>query len=196
MKNPTDNVPMQVSGNIIAAIPRFIKKKFGEEGLMDWLSQITAEAREVYIAKIDVGQWYPLKTILIEPTANIAQLFYEWDLKRTAWELGRFSADVRFKGPLKVLVKIPSANFFVSKGAEFLSSYYKPCEVEVPENSPGSARFRITHFPEMEQTIESRIGGWIERGLELNGCKSVKVSIPKSLVRLDPYTEFAITWKS
>ena len=186
---------MLVRGKAIVIIPVFIKKKFGEEGLIYWLSKITPEARLVYDSKIDENNWFPLKTILIEPTANIAHLFYNWDLTTAAWELGRFSADNRFSGIAKLLVKFPTPNYFINKGVEYLPDYYKPCELKIVENSDGFSVLRITYFPEMDKTTEYRIGGWMARGLEMNGCKNLRVDITKSLTSFNAYTEYQITWR-
>jgi hypothetical protein len=196
MAHPIKNSGMQVRGKAIVVIPGFIKKNFGEEGLIYWLSKITPEARHIYESKIDGNKWYSLKTVLIEPTANIAHLFYNWNLKSAAWELGRYSADNRFGGISKLLIKFPSPNFFVNKGAGYLSEYYRPCESRIVENSDGLSILHITCFPEMDSTTEFRIGGWIQRGLEINGCKNLQVNITKSLTRFDAYTEYQINWQS
>ena len=186
---------MMVRGKAIEIIPEFIKKNFGDEGLIYWLHQITDKARQVYESKIDDKQWYPLKSILIEPTANISQLFFKWDLKKAAWTLGRFSAEQRFSGVSRLIVKFPSPNFFIDKGIEYLPDYYRPCQMKVVKNTDGHGIVHIVKFPEIDLTTEYRIGGWIERGLEMNGCKDLRVEITKSLVRFDAYTEYSIKWK-
>lgn len=187
---------MMVKGKAIVMVPGFIKKKFGEEGLIYWLSKITPQARQVYDSKINVNHWYPFKEIFLEPTANIAHLFYEWKSQPAAWDLGRYSADHRFAGLGKLLIKFPSPNFFINKSEEYLSDYYRPCELKIEENREGFAIVRIIYFPEIDKTTEYRIGGWIERGLELNGCKDLRVDITKSLTQFDPYTEYTIHWRS
>lgn len=195
MVTPSKNVSMLVCGKAITIIPEFIKKKFGEEGLIYWLNKITPEARRVFESKIENNKWYPIKTVLIEPTANIAHLFYNWDLKSAAWELGRYSADNRFTGITKLLIKFPTPYYFINKGVEYLPEYYKPCELKIVKNNDGHSILRITYFPEIDKTTEFRIGGWMERGLEMNGCKNLSVNITKSLTRFDAYTEYQIKWR-
>jgi hypothetical protein len=185
---------MEVKGRALKSMQSYVRKKFGQEGFDRWLSAISTEAYMVYSQPIDTDQWFPLKTMLIDPTANIAQLFYEWDLKKAAWELGRFSADFGLKGPFRILVKIGSPNYFVHKSSEFMSAYYRPSTIETAESKDGLAIVHITKFPEIDKTIEYRIGGWMERALEINGCKNVKVNITKSLTSFEPYTEYKITW--
>lgn len=186
---------MDVKGTIISALPKHIREQFGKEGMQRWLNAITPQARAIFTSNIDEGGWYPLKTALIEPFANLAQLFYNWDLKKAAWEFGRFSAESRFKGMALIMAKLGSLNLFVSKAGDYLLSCYRPCAVEVPENADKKALVRITHFPEMDKSTEFRIAGWMQRGLEINGCKNVQVEILKSLVNLDRYTEYRLTWE-
>ena len=111
---------MEVKGTVIHTIPKSILNIYGPYGLKRWLELISPDARRVYSSEVDIEAWYPLKKILIEPTANIAQLFFDWDLKAAAWEFGRISAEARFKGLLKIAVKIGSPNFFVNKAGEYL----------------------------------------------------------------------------
>jgi hypothetical protein len=186
---------MEVSGKALQSIPKFVVKKFGKDGYKRWLDAISAEAHNIFILPIKQGNWFPLKETLIEPSANIAQLFYDWDLKAAAWELGRFSADCGMSNVRKLIVKAGSAQFFLTRACEYLVSYYKPVNTVLSEINDSSAVYRITEFPEMDKMIEYRIGGWLERALEINGCKSVRVEIPKSLAGFHPYTEFNITWE-
>lgn len=185
----------EVKGVIIHSIPKNILDKFGQYGLKRWLELISPQARKVFSSEIDQEAWFPLKEMLVEPMANIAQLFYDWDLKAASWEFGRLSADVRFHGILKILVKIPSPNTLVNKAGEYLSSYYRPCTIYVPVSEPKFCMVRISNFPDLDKTTEYRICGWMERSLEISGCKGVKVDIVKSLTNFQPVSEYELRWK-
>ncbi|MCJ7524472.1 MAG: hypothetical protein MUP71_04510 [Candidatus Aminicenantes bacterium] len=185
----------EVKGVIIHSIPKSILDKFGHYGLKRWLELISPHARNVYSSTVDQDAWFPLKETLVEPMANIAQLFYDWDLKAAAWDFGRMSADVRFHGVLKLLVKIPSATSLINKAGEFLASYYRPCSIYVPVKEPKFCVVRISQFPELDKTTEYRICGWMERALEISGCKEVKVDIVKSLTNFQPLSEYELRWK-
>ncbi|MCU0275376.1 MAG: hypothetical protein MUF02_00710 [Acidobacteria bacterium] len=184
----------EVKGVIIASTPKMILDKFGQYGLKKWLELISPGARRVYSSEINPEAWFPLKEMLIEPMANIAQLFYDWDLKKAAWDFGRMSADIRFHGVLKLLVKIPKTASLIEKAGEFLSSYYRPCAISVPMSDQKFCLLRISHFPELDKTTEFRICGWMERALEISGCKNVKVAITKSLTNFQPVSEYEIRW--
>ncbi len=185
---------MEVRGRALKSIQKFVQKGFGQEGFDRWLDTISVEAYTVYSLPIDAGEWFPLKKLLIEPTANIAQLFYKWDLKEASWEMGRYSADFGLRGPFRLFFKIGSTKFLMNKASEILPMYYKPSTMEVAEYKDGLIRLHITSFPEIDKTTEYRIGGWTQRAMEINGCRNVGVEITKSLTTFDPVTEFQITW--
>ncbi|MCP4148430.1 MAG: hypothetical protein GY757_11840 [bacterium] len=185
---------MEVKGVALKIIPKYIRKKFGRDGLKNWLEAISPEAREVYSKSIDANKWYPVKTLLIEPTANIAQLFYKWDLKAAAWDCGRYSAEYGLTGVYRMFVKMGSHSFLIEKTKDLMPNYYNHSKMEISESNDGMVKLRITEFPEMDKTIEYRICGWIQRALEINGCINVEVEIVRSLTTNDPYTEIKVTW--
>ena len=185
----------EVKGVIIHSIPKSILNKFGPYGLKRWLELISPYARKLYSSDVDQEAWFPLQEALIKPMANIAQLFYDWDLKAASWEFGRLSADVRFHGVLKLLIKIPSPNTLINKAGEFMASYYRPSTISVPLSEPKHCQVRISHFPELDKTTEFRICGWMQRALEIAGCKSVTVDITKSLTNFQPFSEYELRWQ-
>ncbi len=185
----------EVKGVLIQSTTKIILNKFGQYGLKRWLELISPSARRVYSTDVDPEAWFPLKETLIEPMANIAQLFYDWDMKAAAWDFGRMSADVRFHGILKLLVKLPSPNTLVNKAGEYISSYYRPCNIYVPVSEPKFCMVRVNHFPELDKTTEFRICGWMQRALEITGCKEVTVDIVKSLTNFQPVSEYELRWK-
>jgi hypothetical protein len=189
------NAKMQVSGKALVPMPKFVTKKFGKEGLDLWLEAISVEAHRVFIFPIKQAEWYPLQDTMTKPTANIAQLFYNWDLKAAAWELGRFSANSGLKNVYKLFVKLGPTEFFFNKAREFLTSYYRPSAIEIVEVNSKNGIFRITVFPEMDKAVEYRIAGWVQRALEINGCKNVTIEIPKSLTNFKPFSEFRVSWE-
>ncbi|MGD2085406.1 MAG: hypothetical protein PVH61_04400 [Candidatus Aminicenantes bacterium] len=188
------NTAMKVRGKALIPMPKFVKKKFGKEGLKRWLDAISVEAHQAFVFTIKSSEWYPLTETFTKPTANIAQLFYDWNLKKAAWELGRFSADFGLKY-LKLIVKIGSPNFLLNKAGEIMSSYYNPSKIEIVNAVGSNVKFRISNFPEMNKAVEYRIAGWIERALEINGCKNVNIKIPKSITNFNAYSEFHVSWE-
>jgi hypothetical protein len=196
MKNKESAKVTEVKGSVLASIPAFIKKRFGKEGLEKWLDAISPEAHRIYLLKIETDRWYPVKPILIDPMANVAQLFFNWDIKTAAWEMGRYSADFSVGGVKKVLFRIGSTTFFLQKAAEFMDTYYRPAKIEVKELTEGYGIMHIPFFPQIERTIEYRIAGWVERVLEIAGNRDIVIDITQSLTEVNKtHTEILVSWK-
>jgi hypothetical protein len=47
----------------------------------------------------------------------------------------------------------------------------------------------------MDEVIENRIAGWMQRAVEISGCRHVAVKTDKSLTKQESYTEFKVSWK-
>jgi hypothetical protein len=54
---------------------------------------------------------------------------------------------------------------------------------------------RITEFPEMDVIVEMRILGWIEKVLEICGCRNINLNVVKSLCHGDSTSEIEGTWE-
>jgi hypothetical protein len=189
-----EGIVMKVKGIAIITIPLFIKERLGKGGLNQWIDALTPEARKVYQASVLVSVWYPLKELLIEPLRKMCDLFYAGDLKG-ARESGRFSADYSLKGIYKIFVKLGSPEFMLRRAGNILPIYYTPSEMKVVESRKGQGIVHITQFPDMDQVLEIRIAGWMERAIEISGGKQPNIKITRSLTAGDPLSEFLVTWK-
>ncbi len=185
---------MQVKSDAMLSLPIFIVKKYGKDGFNKWRNALLPEAKNVYSYPIKKGEWHPLRKMMIEPTQLICDLFYNKSLKGAA-DCGRFSADIGLKGISKLLVKLSNPKIIINKASKIMPTYYRPSKIEVIESSEGYGIARITQFPESDSYIEYRIAGWMERALEISGCRNVNINITRTLTKGDPYTEYRITWK-
>ena len=184
---------MEVKGTAVESIPVFVKKKFAHR-FEEWLNTLPESSRKIMREKILPSAWYPLQEALIIPTQKICELFYR-SVEEGAWEAGRFSADYALHGIYKWFVKLGSPGFIIGRASTIFSTYYRPSKMVLVENSPKRGVVHIVQFAEPNRLVELRIGGWIERALEISGCKELKVEITKSLTRGDPITEFIMEWK-
>ena len=186
---------MEVKGEAILSRPLFILKKIGSKGYNRWLDCISPEAKKVYSKPINKNDWFPLKKIMIEPTKKCCEMFFN-NSNRAAWECGRYSAEYGLKGIYKVLVKLATPQILIKKAGPILTSYYKPSSLEIVESGKNYVVVRITDFSEMDKIIEYRIGGWMERAIEICGCTNVTINITNSLAENDPFTEYKVSWKT
>lgn len=185
---------MDVKGSSVISTREFVKEKFGEDGLKKWMEAMPEESRKIYGAAIISTSWYPLKYGLTEPTKKICGLFYGGDM-RGAWEAGRHSADKGLKGIYRFFVSVASPQFIIKKASTILPTYYKPSRMSAAETGPNEARVEILEFSEISGEVEHRAGGWMEKALEICGCRNVKVETVRSLLTGGDRTQFVIKWE-
>lgn len=185
---------MEVKGVALTSLPTFIQQRFSEAGFHQWLEALSEEQRKELAEPVLEQNWYPLREYFIEPTQVMCDLFYHGDLLG-AWENGRFSADYGLSKIFKVFIKIGTPSFILKRASTLLQLYYRPCSLKLIESGRSFARLQITRFEESHTVIDHRIGGWMERALELHGCIDPDVTITRSLSRGDQFTEYNMVWK-
>lgn len=184
---------MEVRGTAIAPMPKFILRRFGQDGLDKWRQALTAEARRLIDSAIDPGRWYPFREALLEPTEAAGRLFYEEALIG-AREMGADSAEYALSGFYRSVVKLNTIRLYVERGGVMITEYYRPCRSRTASVGKGRAVVLIDEFPESHPLVENRIAGWMQRAMEVRGCRRVGVEIARSLAGGDALTEFVITW--
>ena len=184
---------MKVKGSIAASLQKFVKTRYSGE-YERWVERLSREAREIYSRPILATEWYPLKSGIIEPTAAVGDLFYGGDRRSAAWETGRFSAQEGLSGIYRVFVLVATPQYMMKRSGKILASFYEPSALSVAAERPKGVDIHITTFPESNEIAENRIGGWMERALEICGCRNVRFEFPESLARGDSRTVYGINW--
>ncbi len=181
---------MKIKGRAVKSITFFVKRNFPEK-YDEWLNSLSPESRRI-IRKPQAESWHPLKEALIEPTEKVCEVFYDGD-KKGAWELGRYSAEMGLRTELEIDLKYTPVELL--EHAEIILPWYYPeSEMELVEKGEKSAALHMTDFSEPNEIIEMRIGGWLEKAVEMVGGEKVTVELKKSLAKGDPVTEYIITW--
>ncbi len=183
---------MLVKGAVIKPMLRFVKERYA--GLHDaWKSSLTDETRMVMEQGI-VTSWYPIGRAMIEPTEALCKLVDESD-DEVAWELGRFSADFALRGIFRIFVRLGSPGFIVKRASHVFSTYYTNSVLRVADSGPRGATVTILEFPEPHRLVERRIGGFMERAVEISGARVVRSEVVSALSAGDERTEFLFTWR-
>jgi hypothetical protein len=185
---------MEAKGSSLVATREFVRKNFGEAGLKKWHDALSTEGKKIFGSAIISTNWYPLKEGLTDPTRKICGIFYNGDLKG-AWESGRYSAEHGLNGIYRLFIQIASPQFIIKKASTILPTYYKPSVMKAVEVGSSAAIVEILEFKEISDVIESRVAGWMERALEICGCRNINVAFLKSLLRGDDRTQFMAKWE-
>jgi hypothetical protein len=184
---------MEVKGTAVIPIQYFVIQQNGEEGYNRWISELSPYARQLFSTKISPDEWFPLKEMFLEPMKLMCDMFHDGSTEG-AWNCGRYSAEMAANRFMKMFVRVASIQTLLRKASLILPKYYKPCFMSLDEMKINSAVVSITKFRDIDAYVEARIGGWIERAVEISGCEDVNVEIVKSLFDGDKTTSYQINW--
>jgi len=185
---------MKVKGTILSSAKSFVKDNFPNR-FDDWLSNLSPESKDLYTNPVLASEWYDINVGLFDPTNKIAEMFYNKDINLAAWEMGRYSAEVGLKGIYKVFILIATPQFIMKRGGKILSSFYNPCDLTTGEIRPKGVDIIVKEFPGSSEITESRIGGWMEKALEITNVKNISIDKVKSLAKGDELTKYVINWE-
>ena len=183
---------MEVKGPAVKSIVDFIKNNY-KERFDKWIDSLPESSKKIMKNPIYATSWYPIEDGVVAPTRKMAEMFFKNSFE-AAWQSGRYSADVGLKGVYRIFVKATKPSFIISRANNVFTSYYKPSEMIIADSSDKHVIVHITKFAKPNAIVEYRIAGWMERALEISGCKDLKVFISQSLTKGDPITEFKIRW--
>lgn len=185
---------MDVKGVSVKSVREYIEKNF--PGKLDaWSEQLPEQSKKIYTEFIRVNEWYPLSAGLTIPLRAVGTMFFDGNWKEAVWKMGRFSADEALSGIYKIYVKLGSPRHIIDRAGRVMAAYFSNTEIKVTSDLKNQLTMQILRFEEPDEAIEYNIGGWIERALEISGCKNINVSVRKSLARKDSSTEYYVTWE-
>lgn len=185
---------MDAKGTLLISVQEFVLAYFGGDGYVRWLSALPTQTAEAYRSKIPPSQWFPLNQYLRLPLRSVCDTFFDGD-PRGAWECGRYSADLASNRFLRLFVRMASTHLLLKRATDILEMYYKPCRSKLVDFGSGHATLHITEFEDINQDLEYRIAGWMERALEISSGGKAEVKISKSLAGGDKLTEFQTSWE-
>ena len=184
---------MEIKGTAVIAIREYVKNDFPDR-YDEWLSKLSEGAHKIYSGPINSSKWYPIKDAGIEPTRKAIEMFFHGDYEKGAWEAGKFSAQKALTGIYKIFVKASSPGYIIQRASRIFATYYQPCQMAVLDKTDTSVLLEISNMTVSDIVIEYRIGGWIEKALEISGAKNVTVEFLQSIARGDAVTQLKINW--
>lgn len=184
---------MKVKGTIISSTQSFVKEHFPNR-YQDWFQALPPDSQRIFANPVMASEWYDLDQGLLIPTRLIAKLFYNDNLEKVSWEMGRYSAQIGLTGIYKVFVLIATPQFIMKRGGKILASFYNPSVLTTANERPKGVDILITEFEKSTVVTECRIAGWMEKALEICGVKNITIDKKKSLANGDEITLYEVNW--
>lgn len=183
---------MEVKGSVVQNINIYVEKFHAAE-YEKWKSALSEKSQKL-MARTTSSKWYPINEGILEPTQTMCDLFYT-NAHEGAWKSGRFSAEVGLTGVYKIFVLISTPVFLIKRASRILATFYSSSEINVVDSSDHSMLVHFTKLPTRSELLEHRIAGWMEKALEICGCKDLSINILQSIGKGDDLFEVEITWK-
>jgi hypothetical protein len=184
---------LYVKGSVPLSIRNFVRNKYPNR-YQEWCNRLPGESKKLFSEVLKASEWINSENGAVAPTKLIGEMFFNRDYKKAAWETGRYSSEVALTGIYKVFVMVASPKYMIDRASKILVTFYEPTSMQVNELRPKGVTLHITRFPNSNTVLEYRIGGWIEKALEICGCSSLTVKITKALSSGDKVTEYVIDW--
>ena len=185
---------MKVKGTIVTSVTGYVKENFPNR-YQEWIDNLPAESKSLLTKSIMATEWYSIDEGLVKPTELAAKLFFNNDVRKVSWEIGRYSAEVGLRGIYKVFVLIATPQFLMKRGGKILSSFYDPSVLTVPVERPKGVDIHISEFPNSSEVTESRIAGWMEKALEICKVKNISIEVTESFLKGDDKTVYVVNWE-
>lgn len=184
---------MHVKGTAVKSIQDYVQTHHGDK-YAEWLKAMPEISRIIMSKPVYVSDWYSVKDAAIEPTIALGKVAFNGDAVKAGWETGRYSSEIALNGVYKVFVKMATPQFIIGRSGKILPSYYDPSELAVKETGAKHVILNISKLPINHEVLEARIFGWIQKALEVTGCKNVQINPVKTMTKGDSITELMITW--
>lgn len=184
---------MEVKGTAVVTIEQFITAREGQLGVDEWFDALPQASKDILRERILPSNWYPVQQALVDPTLMACKLFFGGDPKG-AWELGRYSAEQGLRGPYKVFLKIATPDVLVTKAIPIANSYYRPMDINLVKVGSNDFNVNMVGIDPPGPVIASRIGGWVERALQLGGTESARVEVTHYGATADDITTIQARW--
>lgn len=184
---------MHVKGTAVKSIQDYVQTHHSDK-YAEWLKAMPEVSRIIMSKPVYVSDWYSVKDAAVEPTIALGKVVFNGDAVKAGWETGRYSSEIALNGVYKVFVKMATPQFIIGRSGKILPSYYDPSDLAVKETGAKHVVLNISKLPMNHEVLEARIFGWIQRALEVCGCKNVQINPTTSMTKGDSSTLLMITW--
>lgn len=162
-----------VKGNLLAARPRYIREKWGEQTLKDLVKQLDPRARAFFEAPILPFQWYPFEAVL-----EIDRVMLAGPMQSELDAMVQFGSDVArydLSTLYKVLFKLGTPAFIVKRIGTAYGMYVKGGTMVPSGVESGKATVTLQEGSLPLYFCRYGIAGWFTAALELSGAHGVQV---------------------
>jgi hypothetical protein len=184
----------EVSGRAFLGLIRYVKDKKGDAGLAAIVADAGEPTRQVFAARIGLGDWFPYPAYVGFLRA-IDRHIGKGD-RKFCRDLGAVAGQRDLGTILRVFVALASAERLIRSCSRVWPSYYRNAgRMEAIDWRPEQTTLRIFDFPEMHPTHCRLMEGWMIATMATIGFRVGEgAGETRCTSKGDPYHEFSCTW--
>jgi len=139
----------------------------------NWINSLPDNSKKMYNGTVNTTEWYDVEHAYYYPMKKIAEMFFNNNEQKAAYEIGEFSAEFALKGVYKVYLMIATPQNLMKAAKRIIAKYYDPVTVEIDDIEKKSLILSTTKI-HRSSMLDYRTIGWCVRALELAHCNNVK----------------------
>lgn len=184
---------LQIKGVVLQSTLQSIRERLSTPEWEAFALALDPALRPLLENPTDPAAWIPAPalTALMQAYASVLQD----DPIQTYRRLGRESCDDNLTAVYRLMSRLARPEFILRRAVRVWGDFYDRGEFEVLETSPESGAIRVTGAGFPHPALCHRIGGWIERAIELSGGREVRVDHPACVFEGADCEEWRASWK-
>jgi hypothetical protein len=184
-------------GTLLKHLEEFIVERHGQERWRMVLETLSADDRAAFEGLLLAGNWYPVGVWNRALKAYMSHHLTDTAAEMTA--IARFVADRDLNTLFKVILRMRSAEFVLSRTDSLWSRYFDVGEFQQQQTE--KRRFALSLNAPVgedeapgELTCGLGVCGWLTQALELTGAKNSRIVHTRCRFRGAPQCEYDATW--
>ncbi len=182
-----------VKGAAITARIRFVRERYGEDGLARLLAEMPKGSRTVLEARVLPQAWIPYD-VFVDLGATADRLFGRGDLA-LCYEMAGFAADVNLPTLYRLFYRIGSPQYIFRRAAQLWNVHYDSGQLAAMEAGRDAARLEIVGFDRPTSVHCLSVLGWAARSIELSGGVVLSAEEERCRARGDETCELVARWR-
>ncbi len=167
---------IKIKGPSVKYIIQYIDYNFPERK-NEWFDELPEKSKEIFNDIILSSKWYNINDSHINGIKTLAQVFFNGDVSKAAYEMGKFGGKKALSGIYKIFVKIPSLDYVVKKVSTIASTYYsKNVNIYVKKQTDKLLSLKIYGFYKGQELMMPNIAGWIDNLMSIIIKKQYKIN--------------------
>ena len=183
----------RIKGTGVLSSVLYFKDQWGEAGLEKIKAACTGAARDMLARPVLPVVWYPDQAMI--DMLLVADKVCGRGDKNVLRAIGRFDAERNLRGVYKMFISLTSPHFLIKNAARVWRQFFDEGDVETRHFEETSGVLVVRNFSDMPLYHEVNQMPFMERALEMCGCRNVRGAHLACLARGDDRCEFRYTWE-